>query len=233
MQCNCESSVCPCPHAVGAAARGYPEACPNEADPELRIMYIGAVCRCCYEGMDEKYRLTSMTRETARATHSPLTPGQQKSDREGKAEYAERKKLASLLSRRIGLPIEATKPYDWHAQARGGDPLSDPFTKGLPRGTTHLPVTCELGRGYGGPECDSLMRALAKAADKLRAKWRIRIVPRDQRVTFDLVLKKSELEAWHDAARKLAAMFGAHYNLYYAHGEPWGADISATMYFHD
>jgi hypothetical protein len=168
-----------------------------------------------------------------RAARSALTPGQQKSHREGKAEYADRKALAGRLSRRIGLPVEASKPYDWHAQARGGDPLPDPFTKGLPRGMTHLPVTCDLGRGYGGPECDSLMRALAKAADKLGARWRIRLVPSDQRIVFDLVLEQRELQAWHDAARKLAAMFGAHYNLYYAHGQPWGADISASVYFHD
>jgi hypothetical protein len=207
----------------------YPEACPNEADPELRVMYIGEVCRCCYDGYGPKYQLPRSG--SARATRSPLTPGQQKSHREGKAEYAERKERAARLSRRIGLPIEASKPYDWHAQARGGDPLPDPFTKGLPRGMRHLPVMCKLGRGEVSAECDSVLRAMAQVADKLGARWRIRLVPSG--LSFDLVLKQSEMEAWHDAARRLAAKFGAHYNLYYAHGEPWGADISATMYFYD
>src|SRR5271166_2836444 len=165
MQCNCESFECGCPHAAVAAqvrrdwrldhggdrpditvgSRQW-KPCPNEADPNLRIIHIGEVCSCCYEGFDEEYRLP-VGGGSVRAARSSLTPGQQKSDREGKAEYAERKRLAALLSSRIGLPIEASKPYDWHAQARGGDPLPDSFTKGLPRGTAHLPVTCELGRG--------------------------------------------------------------------------------------
>lgn len=46
MRCNCENSECP----HGAAA------CPNEATGEHRIMYVGDVCKPCFDRMPEQYR---------------------------------------------------------------------------------------------------------------------------------------------------------------------------------
>lgn len=46
-QCNCENAHCP--HGE--------HACPNDADPKLKVMYVGSVCASCYNRMPEKYRL--------------------------------------------------------------------------------------------------------------------------------------------------------------------------------
>ena len=49
-QCPCESEACE------RAGRHRAGECPHQADPELQVEYLGALCRACYEQMPEEYR---------------------------------------------------------------------------------------------------------------------------------------------------------------------------------
>jgi hypothetical protein len=49
--CNCEQKECEGRRIHGAGA------CPNQADPTKRVMYVGALCSDCYERMPRQYRL--------------------------------------------------------------------------------------------------------------------------------------------------------------------------------
>jgi len=59
--CNCESLVCKMPHADGSREsldlKAW-HACPNDSLDDFRILYIGPVCRGCYESYPAEYRMT-------------------------------------------------------------------------------------------------------------------------------------------------------------------------------
>jgi hypothetical protein len=72
-RCNCESLVCKMPHADGsrvimaagsvndpkthmAAAKAW-TSCKNDALDDFRVMYIGPVCRGCFESTPKEYRM--------------------------------------------------------------------------------------------------------------------------------------------------------------------------------
>lgn len=50
-QCPCESEAC---ERLGLHRAGE---CPHQADPKLRVEYLGALCPACYERMPPEYRL--------------------------------------------------------------------------------------------------------------------------------------------------------------------------------
>lgn len=157
------------------------------------------------------------------------------------AEDAARAREAAAIARRIGMPVEASRAATyWENLDAGRDPLatSDPFThKNVPRGSRYLPIACRLSGG--AEECDVLLRALAGLADEMRIRWKITLgkgsAPGAKgELSFNAIVKKSEMPAFRDAAERLAGKFRAYLNLYYAGSAgPWGADISRTYYYHD
>ncbi len=147
-----------------------------------------------------------------------------------KAEDAKRASAAAVVARRIGLPVEASRGATfWENTRDGRDPIAtrDPFSHmNAPRGYRALPIACRL------KECDVVLRALAALAEEMGVRWRIEL-GKEERLSFDVLVKKSEMAAFRDAAQRLAGKFGAYVNLFYAGAEPWGAEISRQVYFHD
>lgn len=57
--CNCENANCP--HGGGDPSGAKWKPCPNQGEPQYRVMYIGAVCKECYDRMDPQYQLSPRT----------------------------------------------------------------------------------------------------------------------------------------------------------------------------
>ena len=162
----------------------------------------------------------------------PLSPEmadfREKSLRDLRQGYEKQKRLAAGISDRTGLRIEVPAPFDFEAAARGQDPLPDAFRKATKRGYRDIGVACRLG-----PACETWAIAMEKLVSGELGLPHVIELPPSLEIVFRVRFKLGDAAKVRNAFERLAAKFGAHLNVYYAGAEPWGMDVSKSVYYHD
>jgi len=151
--------------------------------------------------------------------------------RQHRETYEKQKRLAAQISDRTDLDIVVPAPYDFEAAEKGRDPLPDAFRKAtakMGKGYRDIGVACRLG-----PSCETWAIAMEKlVSGELGLPYVIELPP-SLEIVFRVRFKRGDAAKVRNAFERLAAKFGAHLNVYYSGSEPWGMDVSKSIYYHD
>lgn len=156
-----------------------------------------------------------------------LTQQQRDAMAKGAREHEELERAARGISERTRVPVSVSPPFDFEAANRGKDPFHRDTWRKTRRGQGYIPITCRLGA-----HCETWLIAASRLAGEMGLEWRAELPP-SRELSFQVKYPLKRAAEVADAFRRLAAKFDAHQNVYYDRGEPWGMDVSKTVYFHD